>query len=66
MTETQIVQVDAIFGQRFCRIEQFSETLTKIAKNKLADEEKLKKTIADLKAEVQSTLKSYKPPIDKL
>jgi len=43
----------------------FSETLTKIAKNKLAEEEKLKKTISDLKAEVQSTLKAYKPPIDK-
>lgn len=65
LTETQIVQIDAIFGQRFCRIEHFSETLTKIAKNKLAEEEKLKKTIIDLKTDVQSMLKAYKPPIDK-
>ncbi len=65
LTETQIVQIEAIFGQRFCRIEQFSDTLTKIAKNKLADEEKLKKTINDLKDDVQSTLKAYKPHIDK-
>ncbi len=61
-----MIQIEAIFGQRYCSKEQFSEALTKIARNRIADRAEIQKSHIDLKQELVELVKSLKTPASEL